>query len=583
MGAILHGAPTALYVIQANPTSSAGVRRSFKQGTSMSKPTRGVINELFALLKPFRLIVSVSILLGMVGGLSVTALLATINNVLHAEGALTSTMVAVFAGLCLLALTSSIFSDIGTNFVGQHIIAKLRKELGEKVLSAPIEQIERYRSHRLIPVLTHDVDTISDFAFAFAPLAISLTVTLGCMGYLAMLSWPMFLMMAVAILIGTVIQYIARGRGMQGFLKARDYEDELQKHYHAVAEGAKELRIHRPRRHRMFVSGIEGTADKICATQVRSVNIFVVAKTLGSMLFFVVTGLALGLQSLWPSADKAVMSGFVLVLLYMKGPLEHIIGTLPIVSRAQIAFRRIADLSEQFSSPEPHLLLSEQGHQKTPVHSLELTDVSYSFPTVEGAKPFRLGPVNLKIEQGDIIFIVGENGCGKTTLIKLLLGLYAPQQGEIRLNQQLVDAANRDDYRQLFTTIFADYYLFDDVVQGDTHIPEDANQYLERLEIAHKVSVRDGSFTTTDLSTGQRKRLALINAWLEERPVLVFDEWAADQDPTFRRIFYTELLPDLKRLGKTIIVISHDDRYFDVADQLVRMSAGKVVTELQPA
>ena len=143
--------------------------------------------------------------------------------------------------------------------------------------------------------------------------------------------------------------------------------------------------------------------------------------------------------------------------------------------------------------------------------------------------------MNLTIEQGDIIFIVGENGCGKTTLIKLLLGLYAPQQGEILLNGKAIDAHNRDDYRQLFTTIFADYYLFDDVVQGDQHIPEDANKYLQRLEIAHKVSVRDGSFTTTDLSTGQRKRLALVNAWLEERPVLVFDEWAADQDPTFRR------------------------------------------------
>ena len=110
-----------------------------------------------------------------------------------------------------------------------------------------------------------------------------------------------------------------------------------------------------------------------------------------------------------------------------------------------------------------------------------------------------------------------------------------------------------------------------------------ATQYLNRLEIAHKVSVKDGAFTTTDLSTGQRKRLALVNAWLEERPVLVFDEWAADQDPAFRRIFYTELLPDLKRLGKTIIVISHDDRYFDIADQLVRMKAGRVLTELQPA
>uniref|UniRef100_UPI00036693E4 cyclic peptide export ABC transporter n=1 Tax=Pseudomonas tolaasii TaxID=29442 RepID=UPI00036693E4 len=285
----------------------------------------------------------------------------------------------------------------------------------------------------------------------------------------------------------------------------------------------------------------------------------------------------------WPSADKTVMSGFVLVLLYMKGPLEHLIGTLPIVSRAQIAFRRIAELSEQFSSPEPHLMLADKGTKASPVQQLELRDVSFAFPPVAGSDAFRLGPVNLTINEGEIIFIVGENGCGKTTLIKLLLGLYPPQQGEVRLNGHLVNAENRDDYRQLFTTIFADYYLFDDVVQGDQHIPEDANTYLQRLEIAHKVSVLDGKFTTTDLSTGQRKRLALVNAWLEERPVLVFDEWAADQDPTFRRIFYTELLPDLKRLGKTIIVISHDDRYFNVADQLVRMEAGRVMTEMAPA
>ena len=545
----------------------------------MNHPPRGALHELFVLLKPFRFIVSLSILLGMVGGLSVTVLLATINSALHSQDGLTQGVVLLFAGLCVLALFSSICSDIGTNYVGQHIIAKLRKELGEKVLSAPMEQIERYRSHRLIPVLTHDVDTISDFAFAFAPLAISLTVTLGCLGYLAMLSWPMFLMMVVAIIIGTAIQYLAQGRGIKGFFAARDAEDELQKHYHAIAEGAKELRIHRPRRQRMYDSGIKATADFICKTQIKSINTFVVAKTFGSMLFFVVIGLALALQSFWPSSDKAVMSGFVLVLLYMKGPLEHLIGTLPIVSRAQIAFRRIAELSEQFSSPEPHLLLADKGFKASPVHHLELRDVSFAFPPVAGSDAFRLGPVNLTIKEGEIIFIVGENGCGKTTLIKLLLGLYSPQQGEVRLNGQPVDALNRDDYRQLFTTIFADYYLFDDVVQGDQHIPEDANQYLQRLEIAHKVSVQDGKFSTTDLSTGQRKRLALVNAWLEERPVLVFDEWAADQDPTFRRIFYTELLPDLKRLGKTIIVISHDDRYFNVADQLVRMEAGRVHSE----
>ncbi|MGH8383513.1 cyclic peptide export ABC transporter [Pseudomonas sp.] len=545
----------------------------------MTKQPRGALRELFALLKPFWPVVSVSIVLGMAGGLSVTVLLATINSALHAEAGLSSALVGLFAGLCLLALLSSILSDIGTNYVGQHIIATLRTSLGEKVLSAPIAQIERYRSHRLIPVLTHDVDTISDFAFAFAPLAISLTVTLGCLGYLAMLSLPMFLMMLIAIAIGISAQYIARAKGIKGFLAARDAEDELQKHYSAIAEGAKELRIHRPRRQRMFVKRIQQTANDIRDTQVRSINVFVIAKSFGSMLFFVVIGLALALQSLWPSADKTVMSGFVLVLLYMKGPLEHLVVTLPIISRAQVAFRRIAELSEQFSSPEPHLLLDDKGAAQASLRSLELKDVCHAFPAVDDNPPFRLGPVNLSIEQGEIVFIVGENGCGKTTLIKLLLGLYPPQSGEILLDGIAVNSQTRDDYRQLFTTIFSDYYLFDDVVQGDQHIPEDANQYLQRLEIGHKVSVKDGRFSTTDLSTGQRKRLALISAWLEQRPVLVFDEWAADQDPTFRRIFYTELLPDLKRLGKTIIVISHDDRYFDVADQLVSMKAGHVISE----
>ncbi|KNH29907.1 cyclic peptide transporter [Pseudomonas syringae] len=549
----------------------------------MTSNSRGAISEVLSLLKPFRVVVVLSIMLGMLGGLSITALLATINNALNGEGSPPASVLVTFVGLCVLALVASTLSDIGTNHVGQRIIAGLRKSLGEKVLLAPIEQIERYRSHRLIPVLTHDVDTVSSFAFSFAPLAIAFTVTLGCLSYLAYLSLPMFALLLVALVIGTVVQYVARAKGIKGFEAAREAEDELQKHYSAIAAGAKELRIHRPRRQRMFSQRIEGTADYICNTHIRSINTFVVAKTFGSMLFFVVIGLALALQSFWLGTDKAVLSGFVLVLLYMKGPLEYLVITLPVVSRANIAFKRIADLAEQFSSPEPHLLLSDKNTPKTVVEHLELRDVHYTFPPVDGSKPFTLGPVNLSIAQGEIVFIVGENGGGKTTLIKLLLGLYAPQGGEIILNGSPVLASNRDDYRQLFTTIFADYFLFDELVQGDQQVPEDANRYLERLEIAHKVSIRDGAFSTTDLSTGQRKRLALLNAWLEERPVLVFDEWAADQDPVFRRIFYTELLPELKYLGKTIIVISHDDRYFDVADQLVRMEAGQVISEKAPA
>ncbi|MDF3935148.1 cyclic peptide export ABC transporter [Pseudomonas citronellolis] len=543
----------------------------------MQTQPRSTLSELFKILRPFWPQLLAATLLGVLGGAAITALLATINYSLHSDGGLQSGLLLGFAALCLLALVGSIVADIGTNYVGQHVIARLRKELGSKIISAPIEQIERYRSHRLIPVLTHDVDTISDFAFAFAPLAVSLSVCLGCLGYLASLSLPMFLTTAVAIVIGSAVQYFARSKGIKGFFEARDEEDELQKHYRAMAEGAKELRISRPRRFQHYSERLQGSVERICDIQVRSINQFVIAKGFGSTLFFIVIGVALAYQALWPSTDKATLSGFILVLLYMKGPLEHLVGNLPIVSRAQVAFRRIAELSQRFSSPEPHLLLKDDGRPALPLDSLELRDLHYRYPTEDGGQGFAVGPLNLQLRRGEILFIAGDNGSGKTTLIKLLLGLYVPQQGQLLLNGQPIDDASRDDYRQLFTTIFADYYLFEDLLKGSAEIPAEANRYLQRLEIADKVILDGHAYSTTDLSTGQRKRLALVQAWLEKRPLLVFDEWAADQDPEFRRIFYTELLPELRAQGKTLIVISHDDRYFDIADRLLRMSGGRVV------
>jgi putative ATP-binding cassette transporter len=547
----------------------------------MDGPRRtGALLALLSLLRPHRAVLGVSTALGVVGGLAVTALLAIINESLQADGRISEGMLAAFAGLCLVILLGSILSDMGANYVGQHVVAQLRNDLSRKILLAPIDEIERFRTHRLIPVLTQDVDVISDFAFNFAPLAVSLSVTLGCLAYLAVMSLPMFLATAVAIVIGCAIQYVARGRGIEGFFKARELEDELQKSYQAIAQGAKELRINRMRRFAIYRGSLEGTTERIRDIQIHSTNLFNIAKGLGSSLFFIVIGVALAFQSLWPAAaGKATLSGFILVLLYMKGPLEHLVGDLPIVARAQVAFRRINELSARFSNPEAHLMLGDDGLPAPTMRSIELRDARYEFPPSEGRAPFTLGPIDLRIDLGEMTFIVGDNGSGKTTLIKLLLGLYAPQHGALLLNSEPVVAKTRDDYRQLFTTVFADYFLFEDLIQGSETIPEDATQYLQRLELAHKVGIADGRFSTVDLSTGQRKRLALLQAWVERRPILVFDEWAADQDPTFRQIFYTELLPDLKRLGKTIVVISHDDRYFHVADRIVRLAGGRIIDD----
>ncbi|MEY9758423.1 cyclic peptide export ABC transporter [Bradyrhizobium yuanmingense] len=539
----------------------------------------GLTTQILQLLRPYWPLVLGGSVLGVVGGASVAALLAVVNHGLYATQADVVTLFFAFAGLCLLILIGSIGADISANFVGQRIIAELRKSLAAKILAAPIDQLEIYRTHRLIPVLTQDVDTISDFAFFFSSFFVSLVIALGCMVYLAVLSWQLFLITGVVIVLGSLAHGYARTRGVRGFSTAREAEDQLHKQYRAIAEGAKELRLNRVRRRRVYVEQLQQTVDRISSVQIRSINLFVTARAFGTMLFFVVIGVALTLRPfLWPDSPAAVSSGFVLVLLFMRGPIDQVIGILPALGRAQIAMRRIAELSGQFSSPEHDLLASAPAAPgKTAIESIELRGVTYAFRAVPGSDPFVLGPVDLFVRQGDIVFIVGQNGSGKTTLIKLLLGLYAPHGGAVLHDGSPVLTETRDDYRQLFTTIFSDYYLFEDLIRGEGVVPDVAERYLQRLEVAHKVSVENGVFTTTDLSTGQRKRLALMNAWLEERPVLVFDEWAADQDPAFRHIFYTELLPDLKRLGKTIIVISHDDRYFGIADHLVRLRDGRIV------
>ncbi|WP_067570513.1 ATP-binding cassette domain-containing protein [Nocardia acidivorans] len=190
---------------------------------------------------------------------------------------------------------------------------------------------------------------------------------------------------------------------------------------------------------------------------------------------------------------------------------------------------------------------------------------------------FRLGPIDLTFEPGQITFIVGGNGSGKSTLAKLITGLYVPRTGTVKLNDELIDHENIEWFRQNASAIFTDFHLFEDYLGFDRPgIDEEVRHYLQELQIAHKVTVQDGKLSTIDLSQGQRKRLALLTALLEDRSIYLFDEWAADQEPKFRDVFYTEILAELKARNKTVIVITHDDRYFHLADQLVKLDFGKL-------
>jgi putative pyoverdin transport system ATP-binding/permease protein len=277
-------------------------------------------------------------------------------------------------------------------------------------------------------------------------------------------------------------------------------------------------------------------------------------------------------------ADGDVRAGYALMFLYMMLPVHSLLEAIPDLSRTRIALERI----EQAGLSDP-----PRGQAPAPaveaLQSLRLEQVTHSYRRESSEGVFQLGPLSMDLRPAEVVFLIGGNGSGKTTLAKLIVGLYSPESGAVLLNGARVEGTEREAYRQHFAAVFTDFHLFDGLLGAPVDQLDLAAQMLEALGLAHKVRLDAGTFSTTQLSTGQRKRLALLVALLEDRPVYVFDEWAADQDPEYKEVFYRSVLPELRRRGKAVLVISHDDRYYHLGDRCLELVEGRLRTREAPA
>ncbi|HQS09144.1 MAG: hypothetical protein B7Y12_00055 [Rhizobiales bacterium 24-66-13] len=538
---------------------------------SSVEPTPHLLREVLRLLRPFWRLIVLASLAGAAGGGAMAWALSLINGAL-ASAASTGVMIGL-AALCLLSLAGQLIAGVGNSLLGQRIVARLRQEVCHRILDAPLAEIEQMKSPRLLAVLNGDVEKIAEFGNHFAGYTTALAMVLGCLAYLFVLSVPMVGFGLVLVVLGGVLNNFAMRAWLARFDEARGLEDQLQNQYRAIIEGAKELRLNRPRRLRVERQGIGALTNRIAAVNGRAYALFWAVDTISIALIFLFVCIVLVLRP-HLGIDNEVITGFIIVMLFAKGPIEELASALPVFSQAQIALRRISALTAGLAEAGPDGAAGK--HLAPPFcDSLALEGVRHSFAGEGRASGFALDIPHLTIRQGEITFIVGGNGSGKTTLIKILLGLYRPCAGAVLLDGRPVPAAGLEGYRQLFSGVFADYYLFDEILAGPGGELR-LNAWLQRLDLAGVVAVVEGRLTTTDLSTGQRKRLAFIHAVLEDRPILMFDEWAADQDPDFRDLFYRKLLPELRQAGKTVIAVSHDDRYFDAADRIVHMARGRI-------
>ena len=526
---------------------------------------------------------AVVIVAGVLAGLCHTALVASVNMALNG-GASVTTLVLTFVALCIVLPLTRLASNLALMRLSQRTVQELFLRLSDSILRAPLRRIEELGPARLLSTFTDDIPRINAGLINIPLLAMHSAIVFGCLIYLGWLSLVGLGVLLAFMVVGLLTYQLPLRKAFQYFRRSRLGWDAIFRDLRALTQGTKELKLHRERRKVFLAENLRASIESVQRNDFIGNSYAAAGNSWGQILFFLVVATLIFAVPRYHSLEQATLSGFALTILYLMTPMEVLVNVLPNLARVHIAAQRIEEfgLFLDRSQGEPDATDSARTQDWGVLETVGATHTYGS--EADEAEVFTLGPINLAIRPGEMIFIVGGNGSGKTTLAKLLTGLYMPESGEIRVDGVPVTTENRDAYRQRFSVVFSDFFLFDSLLGLEApELDSQAGQYLAELHLDKKVKVQEGVLSTINLSQGQRKRLALLTAYLEDRPIYLFDEWAADQDPQFKEVFYYKLLPELRRRGKTLLVISHDDRYYKVADRIIKLNYGQIEYDGVPA
>jgi cyclic peptide transporter len=462
-------------------------------------------------------------------------------------------------------------------YLTRNIVYNLRMKMMDKIFSTSNENFERMDRGRIYSIMNYDIGVLGEAAYTFITIITSIITSIGVFFYMGTLSFWATLIIISLIAVITMVYNFVSSRTNVLFEEARETHSVYMRLLNGLIDGFKQLSIHRNKKLAYKKEVSEVTDEyrvKISTASVKFVNAFIIGE---SLLLVILAIVAFAVPKAFIGIDSAIIMSFIILLLYLIGPINSILNSIPQLMQFKISWNKIQEFIRDIPASidlTKIALTSNSLPVRSTVDSIAINSLSYQYPEKDGQHAFSVGPIDLAAQKGEVIFIIGGNGSGKTTLSKLLTGLYTPHDGEILINGKRIEPADVGEY---FSTVFHPLHLFQRLydVNLDNNSQE-WREYLNVLQLQDKVDIQDNKFTTIDLSGGQRKRLALLECYLENKPILLFDEWAADQDPEYRKVFYKELLPKMKEMGKIVFAITHDDHYFDVADKIFKLEMGKV-------
>lgn len=456
----------------------------------------------------------------------------------------------------------------------EQLIDKLRLRLLEAVRATEYQDIEAIGRGEIFGSLSRETQTLSQTMPNLIVAVQSAVLLVATMTYMFFLSTTAFFLLIVFTTVGAAFHLARAKEAAVQIEKAAKNEDILIEGFSDVIDGFREVKLNAARSSQIADEIMRVSAD------VKSSRLFVHDLNsrdfvLSQLTFFILTGLMVFVSPALVGGNAQTIAMTTTATLFMLGPVGALVGNFSVINNANAAARRIAELEERLLGCTTPINDNCNIQQFQDFSEITLDTLTYSYPASDG-DGFSVGPNQLTIRRGDCIFLTGGNGSGKTTFLNLLLTLIPATGGRIKVDGVPIDSDNVIAYRSMFSAIFSDNHLFRKLYGVGAIDPAHVGRLLAEMELEGKVTLKDHQYSTVDLSGGQRKRLALVTAQLEKKPVLVLDEWAADQDPLFRKKFYREVLPDLKKSGYTIIAVTHDDRYFDIADARYHMEEGQL-------
>lgn len=482
----------------------------------------------------------------------------------------------LFALAVCVFLVAARWTSHRINAVIEGMLHQIKGRIVGKIERAPLRRLEDIGTEEIFDRLTENMSVISAAASAVGGVLQAGSIFVFALCYVAWLS-PATFAVLLPLQLAALALYTSRVRVADRLL--REYNARRVHFYEllmGLLRGAKEIKLNRARGREVcedFARASAGLRD----VSTRFTYLFDDSMLFLTCNLYVVLAAVVFVLPEYVTLDEGMLPVLLAIVLFVWGNMEVGLGAYPIYVQANQAMAAIDALERKLDGigarVEPEQELDPWGGEPGPI---ELAGASYEYVSASGEAPFRVGPIDLRCEPGEITFIVGGNGSGKSTLLRVLTGLYTPTRGALRCGAVTVEPENVGAYRELCSVIFSDFHLFSRTYGMLDLDPARVEPLLRQMQLSGKTAFRQGRFTRRDLSTGQRKRLAMILTLLEDRPVLVLDEWPADQDPEFRKYFYEELIPTWKHQGKTVIAVSHDDRYFHCADRVVRMESGRI-------